>query len=77
MRSEFGQVPDRAVGHTWEEAGQVLADGHSESAATLDHREDGGDFGSGLLAAQIQPDPAMAIGHMEFPVRLVLSSSTG
>lgn len=54
-RSEFGQGPDGAVGHTGEHVGQILADGDREPAAALDHGEDGGDFGTSLLASPVQP----------------------
>ncbi|HSY71364.1 MAG TPA: hypothetical protein VK798_03950 [Alloacidobacterium sp.] len=56
-RSEFGQVLDGAVGEARQHIGQVLADRHTEFAAALDDAEDGGDFGAGFLAADVQPIP--------------------
>jgi hypothetical protein len=46
---------DGAVCQAWQHIGHVLADRHIEFAAAFDDREDGGDFGSGFLAADMQP----------------------
>jgi hypothetical protein len=36
---------------------ELEADRHTEFAAALDDAEDGGDFGAGFLAADVQPIP--------------------
>ena len=56
-RSEFGQGLDGAIGESRQYVGQVLADGNAELAAAFDDAEDGGDFWTGFLAADVQPIP--------------------
>ena len=43
------------IGETGEDRRQVIAHGDVDAAAGFDDREDGGDFGSGLLAADMDP----------------------
>ena len=43
------------IGETGEDSGQVFAHGDVPPSAGFDNREDGGDFGSGLLAADVDP----------------------
>jgi len=45
----------RRVGKSGKHRSQVIADGDIDSAAGFDDRENGGDFGSGLLAADVDP----------------------
>jgi hypothetical protein len=63
---------------TGEDRRQVFAHGDVPASAGFDDGEDGGDFRSGLLAADV--DPVFATdryGRMEFSARLLLSSSSG
>ena len=46
---------DGAVGEAGKDIVKVFADWQAEPAAALDYREDGGDLGPCLLAAQMQP----------------------
>jgi len=54
-RGEFGEVMHGRIGETGEDRRQVIAHGDVDAAAGFDDREDGGDFGSGLLAADMDP----------------------
>ena len=51
----MGQAMHRRVGKSGKHRSQVIADGDIDSAAGFDDRENGGDFGSGLLAANVDP----------------------
>ena len=51
----MGQAMDRSFGETGEDGGQIFAHGDVTPSAGFDDREDGGDFGSGLLAADVDP----------------------
>ena len=51
----MGQAMDRGFGETGEDGGQIFAHGEVTPSAGFDDREDGGDFGSGLLAADVDP----------------------
>ena len=46
---------DGSFGETGEDCRQVFAHGDVHAPASFDDREDGGDFGSGLLAADMDP----------------------
>ena len=46
---------DRRGGEAREDSGQAMAHRDVDAAAGFDDREDGGDFGSGLLAADADP----------------------
>ena len=61
-RRELGEAVDGHVGEAGEDSGQVIAHGNIDAAAGFDDGEDGGDFGSGLLAADVDPVFA-AQGH--------------
>ena len=54
-RGELGEAMDGRVGEAGEDSGQVIAHGDVDAAAGFDDGEDGGDFGSGLLAADVDP----------------------
>ena len=43
------------MGEARQDGQQVVFDGNTESAAGFHHRKNGGDFGSGLRAAYMQP----------------------
>ena len=51
----MGQAMHGRVGESGKHSGQVIADWGIDSAAGFDDRENGGDFGSGLLAANVDP----------------------
>ena len=46
---------DGCIGETGEDSGQVFAHGDVHPSAGFDDREDGGDFRSGLLTADVDP----------------------
>src|SRR2546430_12161729 len=52
-RGELVKAMDRCVGETGEDSRQVFAHGDVHPAAGFDDREDCGDFGSGLLTADV------------------------
>ena len=54
-RGELGKAVHRRIGETGEDSGQVFAHGDVHPSAGFDNREDGGDFGSGLLTADVDP----------------------
>ena len=54
-RGELGEVVDGGVGEAREDSSQIVADGNVDAAAGFDDGEDGGDFGSGWLAADVNP----------------------
>ena len=54
---KVGQPVDGAIGEAGQHVCQVLANGNAQFAAALYDAEDGGDLGSGLFAAQVQPIP--------------------
>ena len=54
-RGELGKAVDGRVGETGEDCRQVIANGDIDAATGFDDREDGGDFGSGFLAADMDP----------------------
>jgi hypothetical protein len=43
------------VGEAGEDSGKVISNGDVDAAGVFDDGEDGGDFGSGLLAADVDP----------------------
>jgi hypothetical protein len=52
-----GQLLDGAIGQSGRHVGQVLANGETQLAAAFNDGKDGGDLGSSLFAAQVQPIP--------------------
>ncbi len=52
---EFGQGLDGAVSEAGQDVGEVFANRHAQPAATFDGAEDGGDFRSCFLTAQVEP----------------------
>jgi hypothetical protein len=51
----MSEVMDGSFSETGEHRRQVFAHGDVHPSAGFDDREDGGDFGSGLLAADVDP----------------------
>ena len=51
----MGKAMDGSFGETGEDRGQVLAHRDVHPSAGFDDGEDGGDFGPGLLAADVNP----------------------
>ena len=49
----MAKIVDRHIGETWENRRQVIAHGDVHPPAGFDKREDGGDLGSGFLAADM------------------------
>ena len=54
-RSELGKAVHGRVGEAGEDGGQVIAYGDVDPSAGFDDGEHGGDFGSDLLAADVDP----------------------
>src|ERR1700730_3387894 len=54
-RGELGEAMAGRVSEAGEDSGQVFAPGDVHPSAGFDDREDGGDFGSGLLTADVDP----------------------
>lgn len=54
-RREFGDALNGQVSETGKNGGQIITDAQFHAAAGFHHRQDGGDLGSGLGAAHVNP----------------------
>ena len=54
-RGELGEAVDGRIGEAGKYSSQVIAYGDVDAAASFNDGEDGGDLGSGLLAANVDP----------------------
>ncbi len=54
-RSKVWEALDRNIGKPGQNRGQIVAHWDVDASAGFDDREDGGDFGSGLLTSDVDP----------------------
>ena len=54
-RSEFSNALDGGVSESWQDVGEIVADGYLKPAATFDDRQDRRHARSSLFAADVDP----------------------